>query len=150
MLRNASVPIQHPVAPKAWWSNRVAKAIQLCGKAGITPAIVILLLAFSTVACDSEGGAIGSGPSALDLAERQQEYEERVEAMRPRIGGAEGKGTCDRVLARVRQREAVLDNALFIAIVNSDGELNREVYDLWGDKLKLLDDLERDLKTCQR
>ena len=25
MLRNASVPIQHPVAPKAWWSNRVVE-----------------------------------------------------------------------------------------------------------------------------
>ena len=120
------------------------------GKAGMIPAIVVLFLAFSVVACDSDGIAIGSSPSALDLAERQQEYEQRVEALRPWIGGAEGKGTCDRVLAQARQREDVLDNALFIAIVNSDGKVGREIYDLWGDKLKLLDELERDLKTCQR
>ena len=128
---------------------RIAKGIKLCIEAGVVPAIAVTLLALSVISCDSEGGTIGSSPSALDLAERQQEYQERLEALRPWIGGAEGKGTCDRVLARVRQRESVLDNALFIAIVNSDGEVNREIYDLWGDKLKLLDELERDLKTCQ-
>ena len=130
--------------------RRTAEAIKLRGKAGMLPAIVVMLLAFSVVACDSDGIAIGSNPSALDLAERQQEYEQRVEALRPWIGGAEAKGTCDRVLAQARQREAVLDNAIVIAIVNSGGEVNREIYSLWGDKLNLLDDLGQDLKTCQR
>ena len=54
------------------------------------------------------------------------------------------------MLKRMEEREAVLDNALLLADVNSDGDSNREVYKLLGEKLKILDDLEEEIKACQR
>ena len=41
----------------------------------------------------------------------------------------------------------VANNALLLADVNSDGDSNREVYKLLGEKLKIL---EVEIKACQR
>ena len=114
------------------------------------PALAVAILILSALACDSVGSAIGAPPSALDMAERQAEYNRRVEEITPFIWGAEGKGTCDQMLERMKEREAVLDNAIQVAYVKSNGAPSREVYDLLGKKLEFLDDLREEIRACQR
>ena len=115
---------------------------------------MISSLCLCALACEDgvgnlSGGVIGN-PSALDVAEGQAEFTRRLKELTPFILGAQGKGTCGRMLKRMEEREAVLDNALLLADVNSDGDSNREVYKLLGEKLKILDDLEEESKACQR
>ena len=114
------------------------------------PVIAVAILILGALACDGVGSAIGAPPSALDMAERQAEYNRRVEEITPFIWGAEGKGTCDQMFRRMKEREAILDNAMQVAYVKSNGDPSREVYDLLAKKLEFVDDLREEITLCQR
>lgn len=96
-----------------------------------------------------------SGPSALGVAERQAAYEallaefneywltERDEAD-PFAHGFVVPAACKERMAQAQDREKVLANAQFIAVAE-DIDL-KEIYDLWGKRIDLLQELDRDMK----
>ncbi len=113
--------------------------------------LTLLLLAPIVSACDQL-----SEPSALDVAERQAEYEALSEEfddywfLEGKTGaearfehGFKVPEACDETIAEAQAREAILDNAMFLAIVDDD---RGEVYDLWGQKIELLQQLDSSMK----
>ena len=115
----------------------------------------LLLLAFAVlmvVSCDQV-----SGPSALDVAERQSEYEalaeeidqrwlsEREIARREQDHGLLVPKACEETLSKAIARDETVANALFLASLDEDGGL-REVHELLGERIELLRELDRDMQ----
>ncbi len=87
--------------------------------------------------------AAGCGePSAQQLGERMGEMERRGAELRPTLEAARSLAECDDVVEAAKERAASFDYTLLAA----DGR--SELYRLYGDGLKFLDDLEDDLDKC--
>ncbi len=97
-----------------------------------------------------------SGPSALGVAERRAAYEtqfaefdeywltDREAAQSRSAHGFVVPAGCEERLAEAGARDEVLANALLIAAAENKGL--REIYDLWGKRIDLLQELDRDMK----
>ena len=114
-------------------------------------ATVLALVPLLAIACSST-----SSPSALDISERQAEYQALFEDFDDQwfLEGKTGSAAqtehgfvipdaCKQTVAEAQSREEVLDNALLLASVDDN---RQEIYDLWGKKIDLLKELDSDLK----
>ena len=105
---------------------------------------------------ESDSRKPDSGPSALGVAERQAAYEallaefneywltEREEAQSRFAHGFAVPAGCKERMAQAQAREKVLANAQLIAVTEDKGL--KEIYDLWGKRIDLLQKLDRDMK----
>lgn len=101
-----------------------------------------------------------SGPSALGVAERQAAFEtllaefdeywltDREIARREQRSGTIVPAECEERYAAAIARDEVLANALFIAVIQDKGL--KEIYDLWGKRIDLLQEIDRDMKQSCR
>ena len=106
---------------------------------------------------DSVSLAPDSGPNALGIAERQATYaslfaeidgywhfDERQPAPGTVSVGFRVPDECKETLAKAIARDEVLANALLVAVVKDDAW--EEIYDVWGKRIILLKELDRDMK----
>lgn len=124
------------------------KALQQGSLAALTVGAFILVLACSVGA---------SEPSALDVAERQAEWEalaasldeywlsEREMATGEQLDGFLVPQACEQRLARAQQDDDILVNALVLAAV-AEPPATDDIYDLWGRRVALLEGLDSALK----
>ena len=118
--------------------------------------IILAIVALVSGACGLGDSVVGD-PSALDLAERRDELTSLAEEIDQRwlsekeiASGTQDDGflvpiECESTLSEAQDRERVLDDAMFLALLKEDGA-DREVYDLLGKKIELLKELDEDLE----
>ena len=92
-------------------------------------------------------------PSLTDIEEREAEITARVEGMDQLANAAESYPECrnflDQGVERMERRLFLLQSAMARMIFDSaDSQQRSEVYDLMGQILELLDELETDLRAC--
>ena len=116
----------------------------------------LTLIALTAISCNlAENGerpSKNSGPSALGVAEREAEHLALKEAFDQNWLLDEGRlstgmripAACKDTMAQATGRDQVLIDAMFTAALH-DEDL-QEFYDLWGKRIILLKELDRDMR----